>query len=130
MTRLYGIFKGFIWFFTGTKKMVAFTITDHTSFYRSVTYGYRKHGIGSVYLYTILIYALKKLSDLIIKSWIKWGIILNRIFSPMILGVVYFVFLSPIALLYRCVKRKKKVTDTTFNRREKMFLKEDFKHPW
>ena len=35
------------------------------------------------------------------KSWIKFGELLGRIIAPIVMGIVYFIILTPISLLVR-----------------------------
>ena len=37
--------------------------------------------------------------------WMRFGLLLNRITTPLILGIVYFVVLTPIALIFKMVGR-------------------------
>ena len=56
--------------------------------------------------------------------------LLNKITSPILLGITYFLILTPIAWLYRLFNRTEEEQDSTMNERVKTYSKEDFIHPW
>ncbi|MBL4710598.1 MAG: hypothetical protein JKY48_19395 [Flavobacteriales bacterium] len=67
--------------------------------------------------------------------WMKLAWILSLIFPPILLGLIYYLFLSPIALLYRILGNKdllqlKNSKPTTFIERKKIFEKLDFEKTW
>lgn len=64
------------------------------------------------------------------KAWIGLGILLNKITSPILLGVTYFLILTPIAWLYRLFNQTDKKQGSTLIERIKTYSKEDFIHPW
>ncbi|OGW40700.1 MAG: hypothetical protein A2Y97_07585 [Nitrospirae bacterium RBG_13_39_12] len=47
---------------------------------------------------------VKKLSLIIAKGWLKFAHVLGTINSKIILTLIFFLFLTPIAVLYRIVK--------------------------
>ena len=58
--------------------------------------------------------------------WIRFGNLLNKITSPILLGITYFLILTPIAWLYRLFNRTEEEQDSTMNERVKTYSKEDF----
>ena len=40
------------------------------------------------------------------KAWFKLGMLLGRIISPIVLGIIYFLWITPIALLMRLAGKK------------------------
>lgn len=60
----------------------------------------------------------------------RFGNLLNKITSPILLGITYFLILTPIAWLYRLFNRTEEEQDSTMNERVKTYSKEDFIHPW
>ncbi len=66
----------------------------------------------------------------LLSIWISFGMLLNRTISPLILGVIYYFILSPIALLYRLFNRKKQSKDTPFIDRDMIYSAKDFLNPW
>lgn len=62
--------------------------------------------------------------------WIRFGNLLNKITSQILLGITYFLILTPIAWLYRLFNRTEEEQDSTMNERVKTYSKEDFIHPW
>ena len=39
------------------------------------------------------------------KLWFKFGIILGKIFSPLLMGIIFFFVITPIALLMKVMKK-------------------------
>ena len=39
------------------------------------------------------------------KLWFKFGIILGKLFSPLIMGIIFFFVITPIALLMKVMKK-------------------------
>ena len=65
-----------------------------------------------------------------VRFGIRFGNLLNKITSPILLGITYFLILTPIAWLYRLFNRTEEEQDSTMNERVKTYSKEDFIHPW
>jgi hypothetical protein len=79
--------------------------------------------------------AIPALGDLLVKGWFKLAEILGNINGKIILSVMFFVFLFPIAVLYRltaknplAVKRTK--SDSFYTDRDHLYTKEDLEHTW
>lgn len=64
------------------------------------------------------------------KAWISFGKLLNKITSPILLGITYFLILTPIAWIYRLFNRRNEKTESTLSERIKTYNKEDFIQPW
>lgn len=67
--------------------------------------------------------------------WLKIGIILSYIVPNIILTIIYYVFLTPIALLSRIFGEKnplnlKNTKDSLFKVRNTRFESESFENPW
>lgn len=73
---------------------------------------------------------VRKIKNPIVCSWSKFGLFLNRIFTPLILGCIYFIVLTPIALLYRLTNPIRKPDVTSFIERNKTYTSKDFENPW
>ena len=56
-------------------------------------------GIASIFL--VLGFINSKILTPVKKSWIKLGEILGLIIAPMVMALVYFIFLTPISLIVR-----------------------------
>jgi hypothetical protein len=74
------------------------------------------------------------LGGLISNGWLWLGVALGRITGPLILGLVFFVVLFPVALLFRLLGKdnlmiKNKYT-TTFIPVNKGYAKDDFEKVW
>ncbi|AUD01380.1 SxtJ family membrane protein [Spirosoma pollinicola] len=73
--------------------------------------------------------------DLIVKGWFKLAEILGAINGKIILSVLFFVFLFPIALLYRMTGKNplgiKRTNEKSFyNERNHLYTKEDLEQMW
>lgn len=44
-------------------------------------------------------------AKVIYQAWAKLGVFLSRVISPIVLGVIYYVVLTPFALVYRRLKK-------------------------
>ena len=67
--------------------------------------------------------------------WLKIGVILSYIVPNIILTIIYYVFLTPIALLSRIFGEKnplnlKNTKDSLFKVRNTRFESESFEYPW
>ena len=79
-------------------------------------------GLSSIFL--ILGIINSKLLYPLNKAWVKFGEILGMIIAPIIMGLVYFIILTPISLLVRLsgkdlLKLKKNKSSTYWIEREK-----------
>jgi hypothetical protein len=75
------------------------------------------------------------ISNLILKVWFKIAMILGWINTRIILGLVFFVFLTPFAWLQRLFVRKnylslKDSESTVFHTRNHQYKPEDFDNIW
>lgn len=66
--------------------------------------------------------------------WLKFAELLGAVMSKIILSVVYFVFLVPIAIIYRLTKKNplflKRQKDTYYIRRNKLYSPKDIENIW
>tara|TARA_B110000858_G_scaffold106928_1_gene122272 strand:+ start:1386 stop:1784 length:399 start_codon:yes stop_codon:yes gene_type:complete len=58
----------------------------------------------SSYFFVITFFKLKQLSVLNI-FWFKFGQVLGRIVSPIVLGIIYFLIITPVAIIIRIIGR-------------------------
>ncbi|MBO6792580.1 MAG: hypothetical protein JJ895_01625 [Balneolaceae bacterium] len=72
-------------------------------------------------------------------NWIVWGwyklaVILSQIVNPIVLGLLYFLFITPIALMFRLFGNDpldlKKPRGSVFDYHEKTYSKKDLEKPW
>lgn len=67
-------------------------------------------------------------------AWYKLALILSRVMNPLILGLVYYTFISPIAILFRLFGNDplelKATKGSMYEIREKRYTKEDLEKPW
>lgn len=77
---------------------------------------------------------IKPLAHLISWLWLKLGDILGYVVSKIILTVIYFIFLFPIAILYRAFKKDplklKRKHSSYWTAREYKYLAGDMENPW
>tara|TARA_B100000989_G_scaffold190817_1_gene143720 strand:+ start:741 stop:1121 length:381 start_codon:yes stop_codon:yes gene_type:complete len=55
--------------------------------------------------------------------WTKFGIILGKIISPVILGIIYFLVVSPIGIFMRLIK--KDILNLKFSDKKTYWIKKD-----
>lgn len=83
----------------------------------------------------VLSLAVPVVGDLIVKAWFKVAEILGNINGKIILSILFFVFLFPIALLYRMSSKNplsiKRTDEKSFyNERNHLYTKEDLEQTW
>lgn len=66
--------------------------------------------------------------------WLKFAELLGGVMSKIILSIVYFVFLVPIALFYRLIKKNplilKRQKDSYYMERNKEYSSKDIENIW
>lgn len=73
----------------------------------------------------------KLFRELVHKLWMKLAFILSRITQPIILGALFFIVLTPLALLKRVFSKENKAPkESTFVSLKKQFNQSNFKNPW
>ena len=55
------------------------------------------------------------------KLWFKFGIILGKIISPLIMGIIFFVVVTPIGIVMRVLK--KDLLNLKYNQKETYWIK-------
>ncbi len=83
----------------------------------------------------VLSLAIPVVGDLIVKVWFKIAEVLGNINGKIILSILFFVFLWPIAMLYRLTAKNPlaiKRTDqkSFYNERNHQYTKEDLEQTW
>ena len=76
-------------------------------------------GIASIFL--VLGITNSKILTPIKKAWIKLGEILGKIIAPIVMGLIYFIIITPIGLLMRLVG--KDVLNLKFNKNDSYWIK-------
>lgn len=76
----------------------------------------------------------KPFAAFIHKWWMKLAWLLAGVMQPLILGTLYFLFLTPLALLQRLTSKNsiqfKNKSASTFNQVKKQFASKHFENPW
>ncbi|GAB3510918.1 SxtJ family membrane protein [Emticicia fontis] len=68
--------------------------------------------------------------------WLKFAEILGRVNSTVLLSLIFFIFLTPIALLMRIFKKgdalklKKPATASAYDERNHTYVKKDLENTW
>ncbi len=57
------------------------------------------------------------------KAWSKFGIILGKIVSPVIMGIIFFIIITPIGLLMRILK--KDLLNLKFNKEKSYWVEKN-----
>lgn len=83
----------------------------------------------------ILSIAVPVVGDLIVKGWFKLAEVLGNINGKIILSIMFFVFLWPIAMLYRLSTKNplaiKRTDEKSFyNERDHLYTKDDLENTW
>jgi hypothetical protein len=83
----------------------------------------------------ILGLAFKKIADKIDFIWMKLSWVLSLIFPPILLTIIFYFFLTPIAILSRIFGDKnplnlKNTNTSLFKKVDKTFTKTSFEKPW
>ena len=77
---------------------------------------------------------IKPLARLISWLWLKLGDAMGFVVSKVILSLIFFLFLLPLALIYRAVKKDplglKKDKNTFWNNRDHRYLPKDLENTW
>ena len=77
----------------------------------------------------------KPFAEIIDRLWLKLSLILSKIFPPILLTIIFYVFLTPIAILSRIFGEKnplhlKNTENSLFTTVNKTFEKSSFEKPW
>ncbi len=77
---------------------------------------------------------IKPVGDRIVWLWYKLAELLSRVMNPLILGLAFFLFITPIALLFRLFGNDplllKEQKGSLFDFRDHTYTKEDLEKPW
>lgn len=80
---------------------------------------------------------LRALSIRIARIWLKFSSVLGSISTRIVLTIIYFVFLTPIAFVYRLthgdfmsLKRKNALDVRYWKERNYQYMPKDFENPW
>lgn len=71
---------------------------------------------------------------LIVWGWYRLALILSRVVNPVVLGMLFYLFITPIALLFRLFgndpMRLKDNRGSMYEQREHTYTAQDLKNPW
>jgi hypothetical protein len=79
---------------------------------------------------------VKPLAKIISRAWMKFAEVLGAFNSTLILSLVFFLFLTPLAVLYRMFNKNSlnlkpgQETESLFVTREHVYSKADFEKMW
>jgi len=75
-----------------------------------------------------------RIESLILKGWFGLAHILGWINTRILLSIIFYIFLTPIALLYRIFSndpmKLKQPKESTFEERNHTYIPEDLKNQW
>ncbi len=85
----------------------------------------RLWSLGLSFVFLIITFIRPNLFTPLNKLWIQFGILLGKIISPIVMGLVFFFVVTPIGILVRLFKKdvmglKKKETSYWINREDKV----------
>jgi len=82
----------------------------------------------------VICIAIPAAGNWIVWAWYKLAEVLSKITTPLILSLLYYLFITPIALLFRAFGndplRLKDSKGSMFELRNKKFTKNDLENPW
>ena len=84
----------------------------------------RLWSLGLSFIFLIITFIRPNLFTPLNKLWIQFGILLGKVISPIVMGLVFFFVVTPIGILVRLFKKdvmglKKKETSYWINREDK-----------
>lgn len=97
---------------------------------------HNKYIIYGVVCINILTLLIKPIANLIAIGWMKLSNVMSIAGSWLFLSVIYYIFLTPIAVIYRLIKgdilKKKRSSHkkSMFVERNYEYVAEDLKHTW
>ena len=85
----------------------------------------RLWSLGLSFIFLIITFIKPNLFTPLNKLWIQFGILLGKVISPIVMGLVFFFVVTPIGILVRLFKKdvmglKKKETSYWINREDKV----------
>lgn len=82
----------------------------------------------------VLFIVLPSVGNRIVWLWYRLAFVLSLVVNPVVLGAVYWLFISPIALLFRLFGndplQKKAPSQSNYQNRNKTYEAKDLKFPW
>jgi len=120
---------------------------DHTALETIAVLAFVSIAIGLFFKLNALLYIalcllfigifMRALSIRIAHLWLRFSAVLGGISTRVVLTVIYFIFLTPIALLYRVfhgdfisLKRQDAAGITYWSERNYNYMPKDFENPW
>ncbi len=77
---------------------------------------------------------IKPVAELIHVAWMKFSELLGAITSKILLSLIFYLFISPIAFFFRLFNKNalllKNQENSTFHERNHVFVKKDFERIW
>ncbi|MCG2726791.1 MAG: SxtJ family membrane protein [Elusimicrobia bacterium] len=87
-------------------------------------------------LFIVLPFLSAQIAEKLQEYWLKFGAILGKINTAILLGFIFYAALTPVAFIYRIFNKKaaehfkKDNKKTLFENVDSKYLKEDFKKLW
>lgn len=71
--------------------------------YRQSKYGLPVIGVGA--LFALIAVTVPKILHPLNVLWMRFGLLLNKIVSPIVLGAIFYLVFAPVGLLFRIIGR-------------------------
>ena len=70
------------------------------------------------------------IAHFIAKYWMLFAEKLGAVNSKIILSIIFFLFLTPIAFFYRLFNKRQQFTNSAWQKRKNQFMESDFEKVW
>ena len=117
-------------------KLFEVLLTISTGLLVIYAYPFKSHQtfLYCIIVFNILVLFITPIAKLVVYAWNKLSEILGMISSTILLSLIFFFFLSPIAILYRLLKKgKSKIKrneKSMFIQRNYQYTTKDLEYPW
>ena len=97
--------------------LVFFLIATYPLFYGN---DLRLWSLFVSFIFLILGFMNSKILSPLNRIWFKFGIILGKVFSPIVMGIIFFIVVTPIALIMRILR--KDILNLKFNENDTYWI--------
>ena len=120
-----------------TDKPFEILLTISTGLLIIYAYPFKSHQtfLYCIIVFSILVLFIPPVAKLVVGAWNKLSEILGTISSTILLSLLFFFILSPIALMYRLLKKdkskiKRNNAKSMFIQRNYQYTAKDLEYPW
>ncbi len=118
-------------------KLFEVLLTISTGLLVIYAYPFKSHQtfLYCIIVFNILVLFIPSFAQIVVAAWNKLSEILGKISSTVLLSLLFFFFLSPIAFLYRLIKTdsskiKRNNLKSMFIQRNYQYTTKDLEYPW